>query len=56
LKWSHRYLILWVIIPLVLFALYSFQNKKPEAEKEISYTEFFDMVSVDKLERLQVSN
>ena len=46
---SNKYLALWIIISVLIIALYTLLDKKPELATNISYTEFLDMVDAENI-------
>lgn len=52
----YKHLVLWIIIPLIIIIFYNLfhQNQKPEPEKEISYTEFLDMVDAETISEVVI--
>ncbi|KKM60186.1 hypothetical protein LCGC14_1544420, partial [marine sediment metagenome] len=52
----YKYLVLWIIIPLIIiiFSNLFHQNQKTEPEKEISYTEFLDMVDSETISEVVI--
>jgi cell division protease FtsH len=53
---SNKYLALWIIIPLVIFTLYTLFDQKPESATNISYTEFLGMVDADKVSKVVIQD
>jgi cell division protease FtsH len=45
-------MILWIIIPLVMIALFNLLEKRSGPETNISYTEFLDMVGAGEIREL----
>ncbi len=53
---SNKYLALWIIIPLVIFTLYTLFDQKPESATNISYTEFLDMVDAENISEVVIQD
>ncbi len=52
----NKYLALWIIIPLVIFTLYTLLDQKPELAINISYTEFLDMVDAKDISNVVIQD
>lgn len=50
----NKYLALWIIIPVLIFALYTLLDKKPESATNISYTEFLGMVEAENISEVVI--
>ncbi len=52
----YKHLVLWIIIPLIIIIFYNLfhQNQKSELEKDISYTEFLDMVDAETISEVVI--
>jgi cell division protease FtsH len=51
---SNKYLALWIIVPVLIFVLYTLLDKKPESATNISYTEFLDMVDAENISEVVI--
>lgn len=50
----YKHLVLWIIIPLIIIIFSNLFHQKPEPEKEISYTEFLDMVDAEAISEVVI--
>ena len=50
----YNHLVLLIIIPLIIFIFFNLFYQKPEPEKEISYTEFLDMVDAESVSEVVI--
>jgi len=50
----YNHLVLLIIIPLIIFIFFNLFDQKPEPEKEISYTEFLDMVDAESVSEVVI--
>jgi cell division protease FtsH len=53
---SNKYLALWIIISVLIIALYTLLDKKPELATNISYTEFLDMVDAENIDEVVIQD
>ena len=50
----YKHLVLLIIVPLIIFIFFNLFYQKPEPEKEISYTEFLDMVDAESVSEVVI--
>jgi len=50
----YKHLVLSIIVPLIIFIFFNLFYQKPEPEKEISYTEFLDMVDAESVSEVVI--
>ncbi len=50
----YKHLVLFIIIALVIIIFFNLFHQKPEPEKEISYTEFLDMVDAESVSEVVI--
>jgi cell division protease FtsH len=50
----YKHLGLWIIIPLIIIIFFNLSHQKPESEKEISYTEFLDMLDAEAISEVVI--
>ncbi len=50
----YKHLVLFIIIALVIIIFFNLPHQKPESEKEISYTEFLDMVDAESVSEVVI--
>ncbi len=51
---SYKHLVLLIIVPLIISIFFNLFHQKPAPEKEISYTEFLDMVDAESVSEVVI--
>ena len=50
----YKHLVLFIIISLIIIIFSNLSHQKPQPEKEISYTEFLDMVDAEAISEVVI--
>ena len=50
----YKHLVLFIIIALVIIIFFNLSHQKPQPEKEISYTEFLDMIDAESVSEVVI--
>jgi len=54
LNQPYKHLVLFIIIALVIIIFFNLSHQKPQPEKEISYTEFLDMIDAESVSEVVI--